>query len=125
MRKAGNRTISGRVGRWEGQGGGVHELSTRPVSNEVKIMDSSASVVDRLFHSDAMAALGAARRGVLGGLGLLTGLVPWAEAELVRSGFVVGSLVETALVTDLGGVRNGIERRRREAIRDIDEKELV
>jgi len=59
-------------------------------------------VVDILLDGDTVPYLRAAR-GVVGRLGLLTSLVAGAEAELVRSGFVVGSLVETALVTDLGG----------------------
>jgi len=58
------------------------------------------AVVDILLDGDARAPLGAAG-GVVGGLGLLTSLVARAKAELVRSGLVVGSLVETAFVTDL------------------------
>ena len=61
-------------------------------------------VVDILLYRDAVPYLGAAA-GVVGGLGLLTSLVARAEAELVRSGFVVCSLIETALVTDLRGRR--------------------
>lgn len=58
-------------------------------------------VVDILLDGDTVPYLRAAH-GVMGRLGLLTSLVARAEAELVRSGFVVGSLVETTLVTDLG-----------------------
>ncbi len=73
-------------------------------------------VVDILLYSDAVPYLGAAG-GVVGWLGLLTSLVARAEAELVRSGFVVCSLVETALVTDLRGRRKKRKRKRKKKAR--------
>ena len=92
-------------------------------------------VVDILLYRDAVPYLGAAA-GVVGGLGLLTSLVARAEAELVRSGFVVCSLVETALVTDLGGRRKERKRkgkgkkrkkgkRRREAISEMKKRVIL
>jgi hypothetical protein len=67
-------------------------------------------VVHILLDGDGVPYLGAAR-GVVGRLRLFTSLVAGAKAELVRSGFVVSSLVETALVTDLG---EGVEKTRRD-----------
>jgi len=71
-------------------------------AREARALTSSCwvAVVDILFDGDAVAYLGACR-GVKSGFGLLTSLVAGAEAELVRSGLVVGSLVETAFVADL------------------------
>ena len=83
-------------------------------AREARALTSSrwVAVVDILLHSDAVPYL-RARCGVEGGLGLLASLVAGAETELVGSGLVVGSLVETAFVTDLGGVRNGMERKKK------------
>lgn len=72
-------------------------------AREARALTSShwVAVIDILLHRDPMPYLGACS-GVQGGLGLLASLVAGAEAELVWSGLVVGSLVETAFVADLG-----------------------